>query len=137
MKKIILIFLILFPTTLLAGYGSGELKITESGVKGFYNYLQGRKGPPMRAVVTSDGSKFYWMYCPASSAMRCQAGSDREVVSYCERKQSLPCATFAVRRSVKWKNGINPGGKAAAFKKSMSLDEVRERLIELGFVDKK
>ena len=137
MKKILLIFFILFPSTLSAGYGSGELKITESGVKGFYNYLQGRKGPPMRAVVTSDGSKFYWMYCPASSAMRCQAGSDREVVSYCERQQSLPCATFAVRRSVKWKNGINPGGKAAAFKKSMSLDEVRERLIELGFVDKK
>ena len=77
------------------------------------------------------------MYCPAASAMRCQAGSDREVVSYCERKQNLPCATFAVRRSVKWKNGINPGGKAAAFKKSMSLDEVREKLIELGFVDKK
>ena len=137
MKKILFIFFLLFSSTLYAGYGSGELKITESGVKGFYNYLQGRKGPPMRAVVTSDGSKFYWMYCPAASALRCQAGSDREVVSYCERQQSLPCATFAVRRSVKWKNGINPGGKAAAFKKSMSLDEVRERLIDLGFVDKK
>ena len=46
--------LILFPSTLLAGYGSGVLKITESGVKGFYEYLQGRKGPPMRAVVTSN-----------------------------------------------------------------------------------
>tara|TARA_B100000902_G_scaffold315678_1_gene306780 strand:- start:70 stop:483 length:414 start_codon:yes stop_codon:yes gene_type:complete len=136
MKKILLIFFILFPSTLLAGYGSGELKISESGVKGFYEYLQGRKGPPMRAVVTSDGSKFYWMYCPASNAMRCQAGSDRQVVSHCERKQALPCATFAVRRTVKWKNGINPGGKAAAFKKSMSLDEVRERLIQLGFVEK-
>ena len=131
------LFLIFFltPFNSYAGYGSGELKITESGVSGFYNYLQGRKGAPMRAVVTSDGSKFYWMYCPASSAQRCQASSDREVISYCERKQSLPCATFAVRRTVKWKNGINPGGKAAAFKKSMSLDEVRERLIELGFYD--
>ena len=48
-------------------------------------------------------------------------------------QQKLPCATFAVGRSVKWKNGVNPGGKAAAFKKSMSLDEVRERLITLGF----
>ena len=137
MQKIILFILILFPSTLLAGYGSGVLKITESGVKGFYEYLQGRKGPPMRAVVTSDGSEFFWMYCPATSAMRCASGSDREAVSYCERKQNLPCATFAVRKSVKWKNGINPGGKAAAFKKSMSLEEVREKLIILGFVDKK
>jgi hypothetical protein len=137
MRIIILFILILIPSTLFAGYGSGELKITERGVKGFYEYLQGRKGVPMRAVVTSDGSKFYWMYCPASSALRCASGNDREVVSYCERKQKLPCATFAVRKSVKWKNGINPGGKAAAFKKSMSLDEVREKLIILGFVDNK
>ncbi len=135
MKKIFLFILILFPSTLLAGYGSGELKLTDSAVRGFHKYLQGEKGPPMRAVVTSDGSKFFWMYCPASSSLRCQSGSDSQAIKYCERKQNLSCATFAVRRSVKWKNGINPGGKAAAFKKSMTLEEVREKLINLGFVD--
>ena len=36
--------LIIFPSYLFAGYGSGELKITESGVNGFYEYLQGKKG---------------------------------------------------------------------------------------------
>ena len=45
-----------------AGYGKGDLTITERGVKGFYEYLQGRKGKPMRAVVSSDGNRFYWMY---------------------------------------------------------------------------
>ena len=116
-----------------AGYGKGDLTITENGVKGFYEYLQGRKGKPMRAVVTSDGSEFFWMYCPAA---QCTASGDTEAVSYCERQQSLPCATFAVGRSVKWKNGINQGGKAAAFKKSMTIDEVRDKLAALGFLDK-
>ena len=114
-----------------AGYGKGDLTITETGVSGFYEYLQGRKGKPMRAVVNSDGSKFFWMYCPAT---RCSPSSDTEAVNYCERKQNLPCATFAVGRSVKWKNGINPGGKEAAFKKSMTLDEVRDKLAALGFL---
>jgi hypothetical protein len=137
MKKLLLTILIIFPSYLFAGYGSGELKITESGVNGFYEYLQGKKGKPMRAVINSDGSKFYWMFCPASHANRCQAGGDKQVVQYCESKQSLPCATFAVRRSVKWKNGINPGGKMAVFKKSMTLEEVREKLVILGFVEVK
>ena len=114
-----------------AGYGKGELTITETGVSGFYEYLQGRKGKPMRAVVTSDGSEFFWMYCPAA---QCQASNDSQAISYCERKQDLPCATFAVGRSVKWKNGINPGGKAASIKKSMTLDEVRDKLAALGFL---
>ena len=63
--------------------------------------------------------------------MRCQAGSDSEVVSYCERKQSLQQLKIG-----EMENGINPT-HCINFKKSMSLDEVRERLIELGFVDKK
>ena len=117
-----------------AGYGKGELKLTESGVEGFYTYLQGKKGAPMRAVVNSDGTKFYWLYCPHMSAQRCASSSDTRAIKYCERKQSLPCATFAVGRSVKWKNGINKGGKQASFKKSMTLDEVRDKLAALGFL---
>ena len=38
-------------------------------------------------------------------------------------------------RGVKWRNGINPGGKEASFKKSMTLDEVRDKLAALGFLD--
>ena len=135
MKKILtFLIIILFPSTLFAGYGKGELKLTESGVKGFYTYLQGKKGAPMRAVVNSDGTNFYWLYCPHMSASRCASSSDTRAIKYCERKQPLPCATFAVGRSVKWKNGINKGGKPASFKKSMTLDEVREKLAALGFL---
>ncbi len=124
--------LLLIPNISYGDYGKGELKITENGVRGFYQYLQGKKGNPMRAVVSSDGNRFFWMYCPVA---RCAASNDYEAVKYCESKQRLPCGTFAVGRSVKWKNGINPGKKEARFKKSMTIDEVRERLIKLGFVD--
>ena len=136
MKKVLAIIVLglLWCGNAFAGYGKGDLTITENGVQEFYQYLQGKKGKPMRAVVNSDGSKFYWMYCKYAAG--CAATSDTQVVKFCESKQSLPCATFAVRRSVKWKNGTNQGGKAAAFKKSMTLDEVRDKLAALGFLDK-
>jgi len=127
----LILFLVLSFSNVYAGYGKGKLTITENGVRGFYKYLQGEKGKPLRAVVTSDGNRFYWHYCPYA---QCKAGGDTAAVKYCERQQDLPCATFAVGRSVKWKNGTNPGGKAAAFKKSMTIDEVRDKLAALGFL---
>ena len=130
LKLFLLLIFFLTPFNSYAGYGKGNLTLTERGVKGFYEYLQGKKGKPLRAVVSSDGNRFFWRYCPAA---QCVSEGDTGAIKYCESKQKLPCATFAVGRSVKWKNGVNPGGKAAAFKKSMSLDEVRERLITLGF----
>ena len=128
----LILFLILSFSNAYAGYGKGKLIITENGVQGFYEYLQGRKGTPIRAVVSSDGNRFFWRYCAYA---QCAPEGDTGAVKYCERKQDLPCATFAVGRSVKWKNGINPGGKAAAFKKSMTIDEVRDKLAALGFLD--
>jgi hypothetical protein len=127
----LILFLVLSFSSAYAGYGKGKLTITENGVRGFYKYLQGEKGKPIRAVVTSDGNHFFWKYCAYA---QCKAGGDTEAIKYCESKQPLPCATFAVGRSVKWKNGTNPGGKAAAFKKSMTIDEVRDKLAALGFL---
>lgn len=139
MKKLIaIIFLnILLVSNVNAGYGKGELKLTEGAVRGFYKYITDPKGSPGRAtplrmVVSHNGSYVHWFYCAYS---QCKSEGDSELVKICETKQSNPCSTFAVRRSVKWKNGINPGGKAAAFKKSMSLDEVKEKLTNLGFYE--
>ena len=137
MKKIIFFILILFPSTLLAGYGSGELKLTDGAVRAFHKYISDPKGSPgtavpLRAVISHNGSYVHWFYCPHSN---CRPSGDKELVKICESKQNNPCSTFAVRRSVKWKNGINPGGKAASFKKNMSLDEVKEKLTNLGFYE--
>ena len=134
-KKLIFIILILFPSSLFAGYGSGDLTLTDGAVRGFHKYITDPKGSPGRAkplriVVSHDGSYVHWFYCAYS---QCVSDGDSELVRICERKQANPCSTFAVGRSVKWKNGINPGGKAASFKKSMTLEEVREKLTQLGF----
>ena len=126
------IFFIFSFSNANAGYGKGDLTLTENGVKGFHEYIQGAQGIPLRAVVTNDGNHFFWRYCPAA---QCAPEGDTEAVKYCERETNLICATFAVGREVKWRNGINPGGKEARFKKSMTLDEVRDKLAALGFLD--
>ena len=126
------IFFIFSFSNANAGYGKGDLTLTENGVKGFHKYIQGAQGIPLRAVVTNDGNHFFWRYCPAA---QCAPEGDAEAVKYCERETNLICATFAVCREVKWRNGINPGGKEARFKKSMTLDEVRDKLAALGFLD--
>jgi hypothetical protein len=139
LKKFIAIsFLnILLVSNVNAGYGKGELKLTENAVRGFYKYLTDPKGSPGRAkplrmVVSHNGSYVHWFYCAHTN---CVSDGDSQLVSICERKQANPCSTFAVGRSVKWKNGINQGGKSASFKKKMSLDEVKEKLTNLGFYE--
>ena len=137
-KLIAIIFLnILFVSNVNAGYGKGDLKLTENAVRGFYKYITDPKGSPGRAkplrmVVSHNGSYVHWFYCAHAN---CVSDGDSELVSICERKQANPCSTFAVGRSVKWKNGINQGGKSASFKKNMSLDEVKEKLTNLGFYE--
>ena len=137
MKKLILILVLFSFTNSYAGYGKGDLILSDNAIRGFYQYLTNPKGSPGRAkplriVVSHDGRYVHWFYCGYSS---CVSDGDSELIKICERAQANPCSTFAVRKSVKWKNGVNPGGKDAAFKKSMTLDEVRNKLALLGFVD--
>ena len=140
MKKLLAIIVLglLFSGNAFAGYGKGELKLTENGVRGFHSYITNPGGKnkgvanPLRMVVSHNGNYVHWFVCRYA---QCSSDGDRELIKICERKQANPCSTFAVSRSVKWKNGINPGGKAANFKKNMSLDEVKEKLVALGFYD--
>ena len=80
------LFLIFFltPFNSYAGYGKGNLTLTERGVKGFYEYIQGKKGKPLRAVVSSDGNRFFWRYCPAA---QCAPEGDTEAIKFCESKK--------------------------------------------------
>ena len=50
---IITVFIIFFiPLKSYAGYGSGELKLSENAVYQFQRYLQGKNGNPLRFLVT-------------------------------------------------------------------------------------
>ena len=104
MKNILIFFiLILFPSTLFAGYGSGELKLTDEAVRGFHQYITDpKRGPgrakPMRMVVSHNGSYVHWFYCAYA---QCTSEGDTALVEICERAQINPCSTFAVGISVK------------------------------------
>ena len=136
MKKLlgIVVLGLLWGNTSFAGYGAGELTMSEGAVLSFQKYLKGKKGKPMRFLISEDGLRTYWWYCPYS---RCAPGGDIQEAKICSRKAKTPCHTFAVRRSVKWKNEINRGGKAASFSGKYTnkhdLEEIKKRLTELGF----
>ena len=115
---------------LQAGYGSGDLKLTDQSVYYFQQYLEGKKGKPMRFFISIDGRTTHWWYCPYSE---CAPMGDTQEAKKCEARARTECGTFAVGRSVKWKNGINPGGKEATFSSKDSIIEVREKLAALGF----
>ena len=53
-----------------------------------------------------------------------------------DRIRDLPknCKIFAKRRTIKWKNGINPGkGKMSRINSKLDLNGLKAKLTELGF----
>jgi len=118
--------------TSFAGYGSGELKFSESSVRNFQAYLQGKKGSPMRFLISADGSYTSWWYCPYS---QCEAGGDTQEAKKCTAASGSQCFTFAVRRSVKWTNAQTQDakGKEKRFKSKDSITEIKTKLTTLGF----
>ena len=71
----------------------------------------------------------YWFCASGNCAMRSNPAS------VCEINAGQECKLFAHRRTIKWKNDINPGkGKASRIKSKWSEAEIRAKLTELGFL---
>ena len=132
MKKLtaILFLNILFASNANAGYGSGELILSDNVVYNFQRYLQGKKGSPMRFLVTEDGKNSFWWYCPYS---QCAPGGDTQEAKKCAARHGVPCHTFAVRRSIKWKNGSDARALKIKFKSIDSIQEIKDKLTALNF----
>ena len=121
-------------------FGKGELKLSSSTVNHFIDYLKGGVGEggaslhntPVAFLVTTDGLGAYFWYCAHGE---CAMGSRRDMINVCSLEYGKDCYFFASRRTVKWKNGINPGkGKTSKFSSKMSKNEVLAKLDELGFI---
>ena len=66
-KLIAILFLnILFVSNVNAGYGSGELKLSDNAVYAFQKYIEGKKGKPEKFFISTDGKTSHWWYCPYS-----------------------------------------------------------------------
>ncbi len=120
---------------LAAEPGTGKVKLTEGMIDYFIKYIKGKSGNyPNEFIMASDSSWATYYYCPDPAG--CSEGATTHDIMRCERKaksSTATCAQFARFNKVTWKNGINKGGKAARFKKSMTRNEVVAKLTELGF----
>ena len=137
MKKFVIILtLICFSTNVVAGskWGKGELELSDFVVEKFIEYLRGGvTRTPYMFAVSVDGFGLNYYYCGSGGG--CEGG-DEQILEECSRySNGVDCFLFARKRTIKWKNGINPGkGKASKISSKLSDLEIREKLTELGFL---
>ena len=64
----------------------------------------------------------------------CQEGSLVQDLETCSRVTGKECKKFARKRTIRWKNSINPGkGKVSRINSRWTDQEIIDKLIELGF----
>ena len=115
-------------------YGKGELKLSQATADYFIQYLRGGlTKAPLMFVVTNDGTWSTYWYCPAGQN-NCSGDSPSSFIKICERESDQDCSVFARSRTVRWKNGINPGkGKISRIDSKLDLNGLKAKLTELGF----
>ena len=140
-------FLILFCNNTNAAdkyVGSGDLKLADFDVEVLMKYLKPPAGQmPMTFFILSENGKAIWStywYCPAGN---CQTLSKKTASQKCTLaaekyyKRSIfeECKVFANKRTIVWKNGINPGrGKVSRASSKWDEKKLRAKLTELGFL---
>ena len=139
MKKLlgIVVLGLLLSTNAYAGkkWGEGELKLSPSVTKVFIKYIKGKHSEsPYLFAVSIDGFSYNYYYC-GQGLNNCQGG-DEFILEECEKySNGVKCGLFARNRTIKWKNGINPGkGKASTINSKWSDSEIKAKLTELGFL---
>ena len=126
----LILFLPLSFSNANAGYGSGELKLSDDVLYDFQRYIQ--QSQPMRFLVTNDGKNSTWWYCPEA---QCQAGGDTVEAKKCTSTYGVQCQTFAVRRSIKWKNGIKARSLKIKFTSKDSIEDLKDKFTRLNFYE--
>jgi|TARA_B110000259_G_C13898466_1_gene355874 hypothetical protein len=128
-----LLNLLIFSNTANAGrWGEGELQLTKQSADYFITFIRGKGNKkPSDFYISLDGTYATYWTCSYS---QCSEGNALEDIKYCERKSGKKCAKFAFRRTIKWKNGINPAkGKASTIHSKWSDAKIYAKLTELGF----
>ncbi|MDA9663453.1 hypothetical protein N9T65_01080, partial [Candidatus Pelagibacter sp.] len=137
MKKflgIVVLGLLFFGNMSKAGskWGEGELQLTRGVVDYFIKFVRGKGNKaPADFYVTLDGTDAMYWYCPHGN---CREGSAAQDIRTCESKTGKKCKKFAFKRTIKWKNGINPDNyKLSTINSKWSDKEIYAKLTELGF----
>ena len=136
LKIIVLSLLLSFPLASISQaadphIGTGEVKLSSYVIREFKQYVRNNNKKPMIFIITTDGTGSFFLHCPHG---QCQPPRKQYRRDQCERHYNKECKIFAMRRTVKWKNGINTGkAKQAKFKYNLSDAEFDAKLEELGF----
>ena len=140
LKKInlllIILSMLLLPSKSFANrYGTGDLKLSSSMVDYFISYIRGEQFKyPSDFYVTVDGTDGTSWYC--AEMTNCSPGSLSQDLAHCFRLTGKQCKQFARKRTIRWKNDINPGkGKASTISTKWTDQQIRDKLTELGFYD--
>ena len=133
LKLFLLLIFFLIPYNSHAGYGSGELKLSDNAVYDFQRYIQGKLGRPGKFFISIDGKTSHWWYCPVS---QCAPMGDTQEARLCTKSAGgVECKTFAVRRSIKWDNGVDKKALKIKFNSKDSIQDIKGKLTQLGFYD--
>ena len=122
----ILIFF-LIPSKSYAGFGSGELKLSDQSVYQFQQYL--KKKYPSKFFISIDGKTAHWWYCPEPQCT--SMGSTQEEKRCTAAAGGVQCKTFAVRRNIKWYNGKSAKALKIKFTSKDSIQEIKDKLTQL------
>ena len=138
MKKLLgtVVLFLLFSANVQSAskWGKGELKLSDNVIEKFIQYIKGNaSSSPHKFAVSIDGLGYQYYYCGRGAT--CQGG-DALILEECSKySNGQECFLFASRRTIKWKNGINPGkGKTSKISRKWSDVEIKAKLTELGFL---
>ena len=115
-------------------WGKGELQLDDFVVEKFIEYLRGNTSTsPHLFAVSIDGLGYNYYFCTQGTG--CEGGGEQILEECSKYSKDIECFLFARKRTIKWKNDINPGkGKASTIKSKWSDAEIRAKLTELGFL---
>jgi len=137
MKKLLgIVFAVLFlfsNASQASTIGKGDLTLSNNIVNYFIKYIKIKGGKhPAVFTITEDGTDAMFWYCGTGN---CQTSTPASYIKICSSKTGKECKQFAYRRTIKWKNEINPGkGKVSTINSKWSEAEIRAKLTELGFL---
>ena len=95
----------------------------------FSKVFAGKKGSPMRFLVTEDG-KIYSGGIVLILNVKLEEIHKRLKML---RKTWSFCHTFAVGRSIKWDNGVDKKALKIKFTSKDTIQEIKDKLTKLGF----
>ena len=132
----VIIFVLLISANVNAAskWGKGELQLDDYVVEKFIEYLRTKPpGTPWQFAVSIDGWGYNFYYCAVGDCGN--GGTSGQILEECSRySNGVECLLFASRRTIRWKNGINPGkGKVSRLSGKWSDNEIKTKLTELGF----